>query len=66
MYLRYREQDCGLTLRGGIAEYRAYFTVIGREAMVDHASSRLILEHDAAHVIFGMDTSLQQKAGIDT
>ena len=66
MYLRYQEQDCGLTLRGGIAEYRAYFTVIGREAMVDHASSRLILEHDAAHVIFGMDTSLEQEAGLDT
>ena len=66
MYLRYQEQDCGLTLRGGIADYHAYLKGIGRKAMVDHAGSRLILEHDAAHVIFGMDTSLEQEAGLDT
>lgn len=34
--------------------------------MVDRQDSRLILEHDAAHVIFGMDTSLEQEAGLDT
>ena len=66
MYLRYQEQDCDLTLREGIAEYHAYLTAIGRKAMVDHAGSRLILEHDATHVIFGMDTSLEQEAGLDT
>ena len=59
MYLRYQEQDCGLTLREGIAEYHAYLKAIGRKAMVDRADSRLILEHDATHVIFGMDTSLE-------
>ena len=42
MYLRYQEQDCGLTLREGIAEYHAYLEAIGRKAMVDHAGSRLI------------------------
>ena len=66
MYLPYQEQDCGLTLGGGIAEYHAYLEAIGRKAMIDHAGSRLILEHDAAHVIFGMDTSLEQEAGLDT
>ena len=34
--------------------------------MVDRQHSRLILEHDATHVIFGMDTSLEQEAGLDT
>jgi hypothetical protein len=66
MYLRYQEQDCDFTLREGIAEYHAYLEAIGRKAMVDYAGSRLILEHDATHVIFGMDTSLEQEAGLDT
>ena len=34
--------------------------------MLDRAGSRLILEHDVTHVIFGMDTSLEQEAGLDT
>ena len=66
MNLRYQQQDCDLTLREGVAEYHAYLEAIGRKAMVDHAGSRLILEHDATHVIFGMDTSLEQEAGLDT
>ena len=66
MNLRYQQQDCDLTLGEGVAEYHAYLEAIGRKAMVDHAGSRLILEHDATHVIFGMDTSLEQEAGLDT
>ena len=66
MYLCYQEQDCDLSLREGVAEYHAYLQAIGRKAMVDHAASRLILEHDVTHVIFGMDTSLEQEAGLDT
>ena len=34
--------------------------------MADRAGSRLILEHDVTHVVFGMDTSLEQEAGLDT
>ena len=66
MNLRYQQQDCDFTLREGVAEYHAYLEAIGRKVMVDHAGSRLILEHDATHVIFGMDTSLEQEAGLDT
>ena len=66
MNLRDQEEDCYLTLREGIAEYHTYLKAIGRKAMFDHAGSRLILEHDATHVIFGMDTSLEQEAGLDT
>ncbi|GIR69458.1 MAG: hypothetical protein CM15mP74_07090 [Halieaceae bacterium] len=57
MDLRYQRQDCDLSLREGLAEYHAYLRSIGRKAMVDRQDSRLILEHDATHVIFGMDTS---------
>lgn len=66
MALRYQQQDCALTLREGLAEYHRYLAQIGRKAMVDSEGSRLILEHDTTHVIFGMDTSLEQEAGLDT
>ena len=66
MVLRYQQQDCALTLREGVAEYHRYLAQIGRKAMVDSEGSRLILEHDTTHVIFGMDTSLEQEAGLDT
>ena len=66
MDLHYQRQDYDLSLREGLAEYRAYLRKIGRKAMVDRQGSRLILEHDVTHVIFGMDTSLEQEAGLDT
>lgn len=66
MYLRYPEEDGYLTPREGIAEYHAYLKAIGKKAMVDHSGSRLVAEHDATHVIFGMDTSLEQEAGLNT
>ena len=66
MLLQYQQQDCAMTLREGIAEYRAYLTVIDRKIMVDSSESRLLLEHDATHVIFGMDTTLEQEAGLDS
>jgi hypothetical protein len=64
--LSFQRQDCRLTLREGIAEYRSYLRAIERKAMVDREGSRLILEHDATHVIFGLDTTLEQEAGLDT
>ena len=64
--LRYQKQDCSLTLREGIAEFHRYLAALGREQMRDKGSSRLLLEHDATHVIFGMDTTLEQEAGLDT
>ena len=66
MDLRFQNQHCDLTLREGIAEYRAYLGSIGRKVMVDREGSRLILEHDVTHVIFAMNTSLEQEAGLDT
>ncbi len=34
--------------------------------MEDQQSSSLIVEHDATHVIFGLDTSLEQESLLDT
>ena len=66
MDLRYQEQRCEMSLREGVEEYHAYLEAIGRKRMVDRAGARLILEHDVTHVIFGMDTALEQEAGLDT
>ena len=66
MDLRYQHQHCEMSLREGVEEYHAYLEAIGRKRMVDRAGSRLILEHDVTHVVFGMDTSLEQEAGLDT
>lgn len=66
MRLQYQQQDCAMTLREGIDEYRAYLTAIDRKVMLDGSESRLLLEHDATHVIFGMDTTLEQEAGLDS
>lgn len=66
MNLLYQQQHCELTLSEGVEEYRSYLRDIDRKAMVDGEDSRLILEHDATHVMFGMDTSLEQEAGLDT
>ena len=66
MNLRYQQQECELTLREGVAEYHGYLRDIDRKAMIDGEGVRLILEHDVTHVIFGMDTSLEQEAGLDT
>ena len=49
-----------------MAEYHRYLRDIDRKAMIDGEGVRLILEHDVTHVIFGMDTSLEQEAGLDT
>lgn len=64
--LHYQQQDCPLTLREGLAEYHRYLAAIDRKQMVDSEGSRLLMEHDATHVIFGMDTTLEQEAGLDT
>ncbi len=66
LQLRYQAQDCALTLREGIEEFHGYLAALGREQMRDKHGSRLLLEHDATHVIFGMDTTLEQEAGLDT
>ena len=64
--LYYQDQDCSLTLTQGIEEYRNYLVSIGRKVMEDEEGSSLITDHDATHVIFGLDTSLEQESLLDT
>ena len=60
--LYYQDQNCSLTLTQGIEEYRNYLISIGRKVMEDEEGSSLITDHDATHVIFGLDTSLEQES----
>ena len=64
--LKYQQQHCTMTLREGIEEFHNYLMALDRKVMMDSSTSRLLLEHDATHVIFGMDTSLEQEAGLDS
>ena len=57
--LIYQNQDCELTLREGIKVYVDYLIENGKTPLKDpDAESTLIRDHDALHVIFGLDTSL--------
>jgi len=65
--LRYREQDCPLTLAEGLAEYYAANEgIIARPADLPPASAALFKSHDMCHVIFGLDTTLADEAMADT
>ena len=65
--LRYREQDCPLTLAEGLAEYyAANANKIARPADLPPESAALFRNHDMCHVIFGLDTSFVDEAMADT
>ena len=66
--LSFQKQDCDVSLREGIEEYRNYLKANGRYVLGENCSpaERLtILNHDAQHVIFGLDTSLEEEAMLD-
>jgi len=60
--LSFHNQDCSLTLAEGLDEYRAYLQANGKKQLIDKPGSQLIRDHDATHVIFGLDTSLEQES----
>ncbi len=65
--LRYREQDSALTLAEGLEEY--YTANAGRVARsrdLPPESIELFRSHDLCHVIFGLDTTLEDEALADT
>ena len=65
--LIYQNQDCELTLREGIKVYVDYLIENGKTPLIDaNAESTLIRDHDASHVIFGLDTSLEEESLLDT
>ena len=66
--LSFQKQDSDISLREGIEEYRNYLKANGRYVLGENCSpaERLtILNHDAQHAIFGLDTSLEEEAMLD-
>tara|TARA_B100001029_G_scaffold40732_1_gene31686 strand:- start:729 stop:1265 length:537 start_codon:yes stop_codon:yes gene_type:complete len=66
--LSYQEELCSLTLREGVDEYRNYLRKNNRHVLGENCSEEEkfnILCHDATHVIFGLDTSLEEEAMLD-
>ena len=64
--LSFQEQDCSIAVAEGLEEYRAYLQKNGKKPLVDEPGSTIIRDHDATHVIFGLDTSLEQESLLDT
>ena len=66
--LSYQNKSCELTLKEGIEEYRSYLRENNRHVLGENCSEDeklTILGHDATHVIFGLDTSLEEEAMLD-
>ena len=66
--LSYQNKSCDLTLKEGIEEYRSYLKENNRHVLGENCSEDeklTILGHDATHVIFGLDTSLEEEAMLD-
>ena len=66
--LNYQKESCELTLKEGIEEYRKYLIANNRHVLGENCSEDekvTILGHDATHVIFGLDTSLEEEAMLD-
>ena len=66
--LIYQQESCELTLKEGIEEYRKYLRVNNRHVLGENCSEDeklTILGHDATHVIFGLDTSLEEESMLD-
>jgi ubiquinone biosynthesis protein Coq4 len=64
--LAYVREDTVQTLRDGLAEYRAANPGLLDPAALDAEAAALFRQHDAAHVVFGCDTSLRGETLIDT
>ena len=64
--LSFQDQSCDLTLEEGLEEYRAYLQANGKKQLIDKSGSQVIRDHDATHVIFGLDTSIEQESLLDS
>ena len=64
--LSFQSQNCNITLAEGIEEYRAYLQANGKKQLIDSPGSTIIRDHDATHVIFGLDTSIEQESMLDS
>ncbi|MDA9785868.1 hypothetical protein N9753_01260 [Gammaproteobacteria bacterium] len=64
--LSFQDQSCNITLEEGLEEYRAYLQANGKKQLIDKPNSTVIRDHDATHVIFGLDTSIEQESLLDS
>jgi hypothetical protein len=64
--LSFQFQNCDITLAEGLEEYRAYLRANGKKQLIDKPGSTIIRDHDATHVIFGLDTSIEQESMLDS
>jgi len=64
--LTFQSQNCDITLAEGLEEYRAYLQANGKKQLIDAPGSTIIRDHDVTHVIFGLDTSIEQESMLDS
>ena len=64
--LSFQDQSCELTLEEGLEEYRTYLQANGKKQLIDKPGSQIIRDHDATHVMFGLDTSIEQESLLDS
>jgi hypothetical protein len=65
--LIYQNQDCELTLKEGIKIYENYLIENNKVPLKElNKESTLIRDHDSTHVVFGLDTSLEEESLLDT
>ena len=64
--LSYQSQDCNLTLEEGLEEYRSYLQLNSKKQLINKPGSTIIMDHDVTHVIFGLNTSLEQESLLDS
>ena len=63
--LAYQHQDCDLTLTEGLEIYWNHLQDVGKKQLVDNENSTVVMDHDCTHVIFGLDSSVEQEMILD-
>ena len=64
--LEYQKQDCDLTLQEGLDCYYKAFPETTEIFEDNTDSGTLLRDHDCTHVIFGLNTSIEQESILDT
>ena len=64
--LSFQSQNCDITLAEGLEEYRAYLQANGKKQLVDAPGSTVIRDHDATHVMFGLEKPPHRKHSFTT
>tara|TARA_B100000963_G_scaffold352894_1_gene366773 strand:- start:663 stop:1169 length:507 start_codon:yes stop_codon:yes gene_type:complete len=62
----YQKQDCDLTLQEGLECYYKSFPKSTKIIKDSDESGTLLRDHDCTHVIFGLDTSIEHEAILDS